>query len=202
MSDQLQNIRGRAVGRIADVIAQARQQAANPGDASFAPPSLDNPSRPKTPAGFDERINMDSSLSLYQMRTAANSRQQALLRNSSSNSSHLRGSMSKTSKLKELKAATQTTKPIESPSPVIDVEEEAVVPQSRMVNSTFNPPMLLRDLSDVELEVEVLPCGDISRMLGVQIQELIRFLQSLQRGTELSVGKWSDCSMHTCLNLC
>lgn len=76
----------------------------------------------------------------------------------------------------------------ETSAPIVDSEE--AIPPMRMANTSFNPPMLLRDLTELEAEFDVISLDDVTRMLNDQIQELIKFLQSLPPGTDLASGKY------------
>jgi hypothetical protein len=173
MSDLGGSTKSRGVTRISQVIANARLES-----EGFAP-SLDNPTRPKTPAGFDDKLP-DPKLSLYQMKTAATSRSKAVV-GASLLHKQLRDNV-------ELKQTKTSSKKLSA-----SVTKSTSAPLTRIVDSAFNASLLLNDLVEIENEFDAISFTDITRMLTDQIQEFIKFLNSMQPDTELESGT-SHCS--------
>lgn len=176
MSDSNQSGKSRGTGRIAQLLAHARLESEG------LAPSLDNPTRPKTPAGFDDKI-ADPRMSILQMKTKATSRSKALV-NSTLLHKQLRDNIEKNASATLKASATIKSQPN-------NVKSSA--PLARIPDATFNSQRLLSDLDDIEVEFENMSVDDISRMLGEQITEFIKFLNSMKSDTELEIGTFFIC---------
>lgn len=178
----------RSRGPIAAILANARQEI---NGQPFAP-SLDNPSRPKTPAGFDEKM-ANPSLGIMNMRTSAGNRSREAMSNSSQAHNHIRQAASRQQLLQPKREVNQIEREVPriSSRTSVPIVSSMILPLNKIVESGFSAEKLRElqdDLTDVNNHLETEGLLTLDATFIERIELFIKFLQSLQSDADLSYG--------------
>ena len=168
--------RARMRGPITAILASAREEV----NGSAPAPSLEFPSRPKTPASYDDdKVSINSNLNIFNMKST--------VRSSAGSKSSLSALANKrqprSSRSRSAADNSDTTEPTTQVKPSV-ASTSITMPLSRIVESGFNPEQLLNDLSFV-LESDTL---EFNATLSEKVEAFIKFLQPLQSDADLSSG--------------
>lgn len=156
--------------RISQVLAHARNGTLDSSDVPT--PSLDSPTRPKTPASFD-----DHSFISHHQHARANSRSRSLA-TSSFISRHIR------------LESIENTKPNRSQNaklPSTDMRSSASL--AKIPDCAFNSQGLCKDLEEIEGSIGLVPALQTTDMLAEPCGTLITFLKTLKSDSEVDNGK-------------
>ena len=173
MSDSGTSGKSRGITRLSQVIADARIES----EGGFAP-SLDNPTRPKTPAGFDDRL-ADPKLNILNMKAAASSRRRDI---GGTRNIHKR----LLDNMENSKPRTLSSK-ARSSSPVVMATSSAYL--SKIPDLPFDTDKISQDLDDIDNDLDSFSFSSFNLMLGEQIVKFTKFLEGLQPDAELDTGK-------------
>lgn len=175
MADQTSAIPTRIRGtRISQVLADARNGKLDTVDGPT--PSLDSPTRPKTPAGFDEKM-AHSSLLIHNQKAKAASRTRSLL-NSAYNSRNIR--------LESIENS-RPSPPLNRKEPVTEVRSSATL--AKIPDCSFNAEALSEELDFIEHSANGRDGQVSAKDLSGPFTALTNFVASLKSDSYIDDGE-------------